>query len=307
MRFAFIRDLAAEQSGKPRNERIPLALMCEVLEVSRGGYYAWEKRTPSAHQLADEELSQHIVALHRAHEGRLGIERMVVELAKAGDHHSPKRVRRLARAAGLESVHPRPYKTTTIRDKSRQGGLIDLVERDFVPDGPDEIWYTDITYIRTWAGWAYLAVILDGHTREVVGQALAGHMRTSLVTDALKDAITRRRPPIGQCVIHSDRGSQYTSSEFRNLAFANGIIPSVGHTGICYDNAMAESFNATFKKELIHLHTWPSITKLRTAVFDYIETYYNRRRPHSALGGLTPHEKGEQTRPQLDTHALHAA
>ena len=191
---------------------------------------------------------------------------------------------------GRACVHPKPYKTTTIRDGAGGGGLVGLVERAFVPNGPDQLWFTDITYIRTWAGWAYLATIMDGFSRMVVGWAVARHMRTELVTDALVMAINRRRPPIGQTVVHSDRGCQYTSHEFRELALANGIIPSVGHTGICFDNAMAESFNATIKKELIHQHAWPTFDLVKHAVFEYIEVYYNRKRPHTRIGGLSPEE-----------------
>src|SRR5215211_1926609 len=168
------------------------------------------------------------------------------------------------------------------------------------PGSPDELWFTDITYIFTWAGWAYLASIIDGCSRKVVGWAIADHMRTELVTDALTMAIERRRPAKGQTIIHSDRGSQYTSHEFRGLALANGLIPSVGHTGICYDNAMAESFNATIKKELIHLHTWPALGKVKSAVFEYIEAYYNRKRPHTRIGNLSPHEFELSFQDQLD-------
>lgn len=263
--------------------------MCKVLGVARSGFYAWKRRRESDRARQDAELTEVIEQIHRAHEGRLGIARFVVELAKLGRFHSPKRVRRLARAAGLACVHPRPYKTTTLAGAS-EDGLVDLVGRDFVPDRPNELWFTDITYIRTWRGWAYLAAIIDGCTRKVVGYSVADHMRTGLVTDALSMAIERQRPGVGQTIIHSDRGSQYTSERFRDLALANGLIPSVGHTGICFDNAMAESFNATVKKELIHLHTWPSLKKVKTALFEYIEIYYNRKRPHTRIGGLTPTE-----------------
>jgi putative transposase len=256
--------------------------------VSRSGYYKWKSRPRSSHDLEDAEITVLIKQIHEEHQGRLGIGRIMVELAEVGFGHSAKRVRRLARAAGLFSVHPRPYKATTVRDGAAGGGLVDLVDRGFVPDGPDELWFTDITYIYTWAGWAYLAAIIDGCSRKVVGWAIAGHMRTELVTDAL--AIERRRPAKGQTVVHSDRGGQCTSREFRDLALANGIIPSVGHTGICFDNAMAESFNATIKKELIHLHTWPNLGRVKSAVFEYIESYYNRKRPHTRIGNLSPHE-----------------
>lgn len=154
MKFAFIQGLDAEERGKPRRERIPISLMCEVLGVSRGGYYAWEKRVKSERAKADAELMAVITEVHHDHEGRLGIDRLVIELAKAGRRHSPKRVRRLAREAGLSCVHPRPYKATTVRDEANPDGLVDLVGREFVPDGPNELWYTDITYIRTWVGWA---------------------------------------------------------------------------------------------------------------------------------------------------------
>ena len=308
MKFAFIHSLANDERCKPRRQRIPVSLMCEVLEVSRAGYYAWTKRPPAPRVDSDAELTELIRHIHAEHQGRLGVDRLVTELAKLGHAHSPKRVRRLARAAGLTCVHPKPYKTTTIRDADTgNDGLVDLVERRFVPDGPDQLWFTDITYLRTWAGWAYLATIMDGYSRKVVGWDLAAHMRTELVTNALTMAIDRRRPPIGQTIIHSDRGSQYTSHEFRDLALANGIIPSVGHTGICYDNAPAESFNATIKKELIHLHAWPSPGHVKRGVFEYIEIYYNRKRPHTRIGGLSPHEFELHTHPRFDKEPYQTA
>lgn len=291
MKFAFIRDLDESERRKPRKERIPVSLMCEVLEVSRSGFYAWLARDKSDRAKEDGELIAIIKDIHVEHEGRLGIDRLVIELAKLGRRHSPKRVRRLARAAGLYSVHPRPYRPTTVRGRTNPDGLVDLVERDFVPEGPDQLWFTDITYVRTWSGWAYLVAIIDGYTRKVVGWALDNHMRTSLVTSALAQAIEQQRPQIGECTIHSDRGSQFTSHEFRDLALANGILPSVGHTGICYDNAMAESFNATIKKELINLHSWPTLADLKAEIFRYIEVYYNRKRPHTQIGYIAPCEK----------------
>lgn len=300
MKFAFIRDLDAEQDRKPRRERIPVSLMCQVLEVSRQGYYQWLARTPSQHERDDGELSERIIELHQAHSGRLGVDRLVAELAKQGHRHPPKRVRRLARAAGLSCVHPRPYRATTLAERANRDGLVDLVGQQFVPEGPDQLWFTDLTYIKTWTGWAYLATVIDGYTRKIVGWALESHMRTSLATEALSMAITRQNPQIGECVIHSDRGAQYTSKQFRDLALANGIIPSVGHTGICYDNAMSESLNATIKKELIHLHAWPTLTKLKREVFTYIEIYYNRKRPHSGLSFLTPSEVERNTPQKLD-------
>lgn len=307
MKFAFMQDLDEEERRKPRRDRIPVSLMCDVLEVSRSGYYSWLDRDESDRAKEDAELTEIIKKIHDDHRGRLGIDRLVVELAKLGHRHSPKRVRRLARAAGLTCVHPRPYRATTVQDEANSDGLVDLVERDFVPDGPNQLWFTDITYVRVWGGWAYLAAIIDGYSRKVVGWSVEGHMRTSLVTDALRMAIDRQQPGIGDVVIHSDRGSQYTSSKFRNLALANGIIPSVGHTGICFDNAMAESFNATIKKELIHLHTWPTLAKVKNEVFHYIEVYYNRKRPHTKIGNLAPCDVEHKSLQSIDIELPDAA
>jgi transposase InsO family protein len=203
---------------------------------------------------------------------------------------SPKRVRRLARAAGLACVHPRPYKATTVQDKANACGLVDLVGRDFVPAGKNQLWYGDITYIFTMSGWAYLATVIDGYSRKVVGWSVADNMREDMVIDALAMAVRNRDPGIGDVVFHSDRGSQYTGRAFRDACLSSGIIPSVGKTGICFDNAAAESWNATFKKELIHLHAWKDIAHVRQAAFEYIEVYYNRKRIQKALGYLSPSE-----------------
>lgn len=301
MKFCFIRDLDEEERRKPRRGRIPVSVRCEVLEVSRSGFYAWQSREKSERAKEDAELTDIIKGIHQEHRGRLGIDRLVSELARHGRRHSPKRVRRLARAAGLSCVHPRPYKVTTLRDDANLDGLVDLVGRDFVPEGLNQLWFTDITYIRIWGGWAYLAAIIDGFSRKVVGWAVDNHMRTSLVTDALRMAIDRECPAVGEVVVHSDRGSQCTSHEFRALALANGIIPSVGHTGVCFDNSMAESFNATIKKELIHLHTWPTLSMVKKEVFYYIEVYYNRKRSHTKIGNLTPCEMEHIHRQKFDT------
>jgi len=275
----------------PREKRFPVDLMCDVLEVSRAGYYAWKNRGVSARGGEDEELTERIVAIHQENSGRYGIDRIHQELARRGRRHSPKRVRRLARAAGVECVHPKPYKRTTVQDPDRRAcGLFDLVERGFVPEGQDQLWYGDITYLRTMAGWSYLATVIDGYSRKVVGWAVSDHMRESLVLDAMRMAIRHRRPATGQLIMHTDRGSQYTGHAFRDLCLTNGILPSVGHTGICFDNAAAESFNATLKKELINLHVWSGPRAVKQAVFEYIEVYYNRRRIQKALGYRTPFE-----------------
>ena len=290
MKFAFIAEMAEENKRKPREEKFPVAFMCEMLEVSRQGYYAWLNREPSRRQLDDEKLTELIAEIHTENEGRYGVDRIHRELARRGYRVGPQRVRRLARAAGLRCVHPRPYKVTTVQDQANQSGLVDLVGREFVPGAKNQLWYGDITYVFTLAGWAYLATVIDGYSRKVVGWSVADHMREDLVMDALKMAIVNRRPGVGEVVFHSDRGSQYTGSEFRGLCFSHGIIPSVGHTGICYDNAAAESWNATFKKELIHLHLWNDAGHVRKAAFRFIEVYYNRTRIQKGLGYVSPAE-----------------
>lgn len=291
MKFAFIQDVEKENERRPRGfVRFPVSFMCEMLKVSRAGYYAWKKRLPSEHDKRDVTLTTLIVAIHDAHKGRYGIDRIHAELARSGYAVSPKRVRRLARAAGLACVHPRPYRATTVQDPANAHGLADLVGREFVPGGKNELWYGDITYIYTMSGWAYLATVIDGYSRRVVGWAVADHMREELVIEAIGMAIENRRPGEGDVVFHSDRGSQYTGQRFRDTCLDNGIIPSVGKTGICYDNAAAESWNATFKKELIHLHVWTDVSHVRRASFEFVEVYYNRKRIQKELGYLTPSE-----------------
>jgi putative transposase len=301
VKFAFIAVMTEEGRRRPREERFPVSFMCELLEVSRQGYYAWCGRVPPPRAAGDEMLTALITEIHRENEGRYGIDRIRRELARRGYRAGPQRVRRLARAAGLACVHPRPYKATTIQDTANASGLVDLVGRDFVPEARDQLWYGDITYIFTMTGWVYLATVIDGYSRKVVGWAVAGHMREELVTGALMMALANRDPGVGEVVFHSDRGSQYTGRAFRDACFYYGVIPSVGHTGICFDNAAAESWNATFKKELIHLHAWKGVAHVRQAVFEYVEVYYNRKRIQKELGYLSPseYELGIDTRMAL--------
>lgn len=259
-----------------------------MLEVSRQGFYQWRARPPSQRTQDDAVLTERIRKIHTSHGRRVGVRRVRDELARAGIVCSHKRTHRLMRAAQLRCVHPRPYKQTTMSDRF-DPALPDLLGRDWSPGAPDRAWVGDVTYIKTWSGWAFLATVIDCFSRKVVGFAVADHMRTDLIGDALRMAITHRNPSPG-VIFHSDRGSQYTSNEFRSFCHANGVRPSVGRTGICYDNAVAESFFATIKKELIHIRPWPTIDILRAAVFEYIESYYNRRRRHSTIGYDTPIE-----------------
>jgi putative transposase len=197
--------------------------MCKVLDVSRSGLYGWRKRVRPDREKEDAELTEVIKNIHEDHKGRLGVARLVAELAKLGRRHSSRRVRRLARAAGLSCVHPRPYRATTIQDNANSDGLVDLVGREFVPDGPNELWFTDITYIWTWGGWAYLASIIDGYSRKIVGWSVDSHMRTSLATDALRMAIEGQRPGIGDVVIHSDYAEVCVKPRIHGLACSGGV------------------------------------------------------------------------------------
>ncbi len=262
--------------------------MCEQLGVSRAGYYAWRAREISARQQQDATLTAIICDAFTRLRGNPGVRRLRAELATLGHWVSHKRVHRLMRAAELQGRHPKAWKRTTI-GASDPVPAPDLIGRDFTAVAPNERWCGDVTYIKTWDGWAYLATVLDLHSRAVVGFAIADHMRTSLVLEALDMAFTHRNPAPG-VIFHSDRGSQYTSTAFDRYCTARGIRRSLGRTGICYDNAVAESFFATYKKELIHTRPWQDIKTLKKATFDWIETYYNTTRRHSTLGYLTPRE-----------------
>jgi transposase InsO family protein len=192
------------------------------------------------------------------------------------------------RAAGLQGRHPRAFKRTTVAGP-RPIDAPDLIGRDFTAENPNTRWCGDISYIQTVDGWAYLATVIDLHSRKVVGHAVADHMRTSLIIEALAAALVTRRPPAG-VIMHSDRGTQYTSREFADFCAANGVVRSMGRRATCFDNAVSESFFATYKKELIHTRPWNDVTEVRQQTFLWIEGYYNRRRRHSALGYLTPTE-----------------
>jgi putative transposase len=266
----------------------PVTFMCEQLDVSRSGYYAWRNAAPSQRARDDATLTELIKALYAKARGNPGVRRMRAMLAAAGHKVSHKRVWRLMKAAGLQGRHPRRWRrTTTPGDKPVPAP--DRIGRVFTAEAPNQKWVGDITYIATWDGWAYLATVIDLYSRKVVGWAIADHMRTELVTDALDMAISHRRPPDG-VIFHSDRGCQYTSKDFDKYCRQRGILRSLGRTGNCYDNAVAESFFATYKKELIHTRPWPTIGKLKKETHDWIENYYNTARRHSTLGYLTPRE-----------------
>jgi putative transposase len=262
---------------------------CELLEVSRAAFYERLDPTPSAKEISDAELLVKIKKIHTESKGTYGYLRVHQALRKQGDECGRRRVRRLMRLAGLEGRAKKRWRKTTIADPTAEAAL-DLIQRAFGPGAVvDRRYVGDITYIATWEGWAYLATVIDLSSRKVVGWALADHMRTELVADALKMAIHARGPDDG-LIFHSDRGCQYTSADYGELARANGVVLSIGRKGECWDNAVAESFFATIKRELIDTRAWPTREGLRRAVFDYIEGWYNVRRLHSSLDYCSPAE-----------------
>jgi putative transposase len=263
----------------------PIATMCRVLEVSTSGYYAWLKRPPSAHARRDEELSKQIGEIHDASRKTYGVPRVHAELKEGGEHVARKRVARLMREAGRQGASRRSKTFTTQRaDDARPAP--DLVDRNFVASGPNQLWVADITFIPTWAGFLYLAVVLDVWSRRIVGWAMANHLRTELVLDALNMAVWQRRP--AAVVHHSDQGCQYTSIAFGLRCREEGVRPSMGSVGDCYDNAMCESFFATLECELLAYRRFRTQAEAQPAVFEFIEGWYNPRRRHSALGYRSP-------------------
>lgn len=260
--------------------------------VTRQGYYAYAKRPPSPRVVADRDLSVAVADIFAEYGETYGSPRIHRELRRRGTPASKRRVERAMRGMGLTPPAPRRHRTTTTRDPLHPVAPNEL-NRDFTALRPNERWVTDITYVWTDEGWAYLAVILDLFSRAVVGWALDATLATTLPLNALHAALRRRRPE-GSLMHHSDRGCQYTSRDYRDELAAAGIAVSMSRRGNCWDNAVAESFFATLKKELIHRHRWRSRDEVRAAVFEYIEVFYNRRRMHSALDYKTPAETEEQ-------------
>ena len=259
--------------------------MARVLGVSPSGYYAWRTRPASARATADAALSARIATSHANSRGTYGERRIEGDLIDLGIHIGRKRIARLMRAQGLAGVSRRKSTRTTRRDPDARPAP-DLVDRNFTAPGPDQLWVADITYIPTWAGFLYLAVVLDAWSRRIVGWAMATHLRTELVLEALNMALTQRRP--ANVIHHSDQGCQYTSCTFGRRCEAMGVRPSMGSVGDAYDNAMCESFFASLECELLDRHRFPTQAAARLAVFEYIEGWYNPHRRHSALDYQSP-------------------
>jgi len=262
-----------------------VATSCRVLEVSASGYYAWRKRPLSPRACADVELTAQIETIHRESRGTYGAPRVHAELAAQGIRIGRKRVARLMRSAQLQGVSRRKQFVTTRRDPTADAAP-DLVKRDFHAAGANQLWVADITYIATSDGFIYLAVVLDAWSRRVVGWALAAHLRTELVMDALDRALRSRRPH--GVIHHSDHGSQYTSIAFGLRCREAGVQPSMGSVGDAYDNALCESFFATLECELLDRRRFTTRAEAELAVFEYLEGWYNPRRRHSALGYESP-------------------
>ena len=265
----------------------PVAVLCRVLGVNRTSFHDWERRPPSDRALTDAWLTEKIEQIHHASRGVYGSPRIHAELRlEHGIRVGRKRVARLMKVAGIAGIRPRKRWRTTIRVPGLEPAT-DLVERAFRPAAPNVLWVADITYLRSGEGWLYLAAVQDTYSRQIVGWSMAGHMRSTLVVDALQMALCRRRPGPG-LIHHSDQGSQYVSLAFGRAARQAGIAISMGSRGDAYDNAVAETFFATLKKELVNRRSWPSRRELQSAVFDYIEAFYNRQRRHSTLNMLSP-------------------
>jgi putative transposase len=264
-----------------------IATMCRVLEVSTSGYYAWRKRPASKRAQADAVLLRQIRTAHEVSRRTYGAPRIHAELAAAGIRVGRKRVARLMGAAGLVGVsHRRWIATTTRSDAARPAP--DLVQRVFRADGPNRLWVADATYIPTWAGFLFLAIVLDVFSRKVVGWAMATHLRTELMLEALDMALGQRRPE--GVIHHSDQGTQYTSIAFGLRCQAAGVRPSMGSVGDAYDNAMAESFFATLECELLDRQRFATPAEAEPVVFEWIEGWYNPHRRHSSLGYRSPNE-----------------
>lgn len=277
----------------------PVAMMARLLGVSTSGYYRWLCAADSARTVADRQLSDRIRALHAASRGTYGARRIHADLTAEGVHVGVKRVARLMRAANLHGVSRRRSVCTTRADRT-SAAAPDLLERDFTATGPDQKWVADITYVATWAGFVYLAVVLDVWSRRVVGWALADTLHTQVVLDALNMAVYRRRPT--EVIHHSDKGCQYTSIAFGQRCRETRITPSTGSTGDCFDNSMVESFFASLECELLDRTRFATRHEAELAVIDYIEGFYNTRRRHSALNYQSPidyeHARHQTARPK---------
>jgi putative transposase len=287
--------IAAEQTT------YPVRLLCRVLQISTSAFYDWTRRGRPA--VSDTDLDDAHVAneLHdawTAHRRTYGARRLTAEVRDRGRVWNRKKVARLMTVAGIEGIHRR--RRGKKRSRLGAGSVApDLVKRQFVAQAPDQLWVADISYLRSWEGFLYLAVVIDACTRRVVGWAMADHLRRELVLDALGMALQQRKPVAG-LIHHSDHGVQYTSIDFGRTLRTSGVVASMGSIGDAFDNAMAESFFATVKEELIYRRAWPTRHELEMEVFSFIEGFYNPLRRHSRLGNLSPAAYEQQITTQTE-------
>ncbi len=265
-----------------------IAMLCRVLGVSTSGYYAWRTRGVSAREREDAVLTERITVIHQESRATYGAPRIHAELAATGTACGRKRVARLMRTANIVGCHRRRSTITTVRESSAPVAP-DRVDRQFVAGAPNVLWAADITFVPTWMGFLYLAVVLDVFSRRIIGWAMADHLRTELVVAALEMALWNRHPDPG-VIHHSDQGCQYTSVAFGQHCQEAGVQPSMGSRGDCFDNAVTESFFATLECELLDRSIFRTHAEARTAIFEYVEGFYNTHRRHSALAYLPPAE-----------------
>ena len=277
MKYQFIRE---------QQHQIDVKRLCAVLQVSRSAYYSWQRAAISAREIQNQELVKHIAEIHQHSHRTYGSPRIWHALRQQGIRCSRKRIARLMHIHGIRAKMMQRFKLTT-HSRSTQVMAPDLVQRQFIVHQPNRVWTSDITYIWTREGWAYLAVVLDLCSRMIVGWEVSSRLTASVVTTAVKRALYWREPS-EDLILHSDRGSQYASTELRSLAKEQMLHLSMGKTGSCYDNAVTESFFHTLKTEHIYFHHYDTRQEARLSIFEYIETFYNQRRLHSTLGNLSP-------------------
>ena len=274
-------------------ERYSIQMMCRLLEVSRSGYYAAKTRPESSRSKQDRELMAQIKRVHVTSGGVYGSPRVQAELAADGHPAGRHKVARLMRLARLSGCPKRRFRVTTQRDP-RHAVAKNLLKQNFSVDTPNQRWAADITYLSTQQGWLYLAVVMDLHSRRIVGWSMSRWMSRRIVVDALRMAVDARHPE-GSLIHHSDRGGQYTSDDFRDELAKHGIECSMSSTGNCYDNAVVESFFGLLKRERVNRTRYRTRDEARADVFDYIEVFYNRKRRHGYLGNISPVDFEERT------------
>jgi putative transposase len=288
-KFEFIdAEYAALRESNDENSP-SIVKMCTWLEVSRSGYYEWRNRPESATAKRREELKAHIARSFAESDGTYGYRRVHADLADWDVQAGPELVRALMRELGLEPCQPRPWRHSLTDADGVGHDIPDLIRRDFTAGAPGQKMVGDITYVETWEGWIYVATVIDCHTKAVIGWAIDDNFKTQLIEKAIEMAARNHKLADG-AIFHSDRGSNYTSRTFARTLRRHGLRQSVGRTGICYDNALAESFFAALKNERVHRTQYPTREHARRDIVRYIEFWYNSRRRHSGLGYRSPQQ-----------------